>query len=109
LKEFAHHFAHFGLTPDGAAFDAPSSWLMPVRHDGSPAMLKIYKPRSDEQQGTDYLTYLMARAGHFTLVRPKVSSTTLGKFSVESAQSVAVNSLIQREHQAAHALLEAVA
>jgi streptomycin 6-kinase len=29
------------LTPDGEPFETPSSVLQPVRHDGSPAMLKI--------------------------------------------------------------------
>lgn len=45
---FDTHLARWGLLPDGAAIATHSSDLLPVRHDGMPAMLKI--ARSDEER-----------------------------------------------------------
>ncbi|HMK01029.1 MAG TPA: aminoglycoside phosphotransferase family protein, partial [Reyranella sp.] len=40
--------ARWDLVPDGAAITTPSSLLLPVRHCGQPAMLKI--ARADEER-----------------------------------------------------------
>jgi streptomycin 6-kinase len=48
---FAHldaHIAKWNLTPDAEPFETHSSWLASVRHGGRPALLKVFKPRSDE-------------------------------------------------------------
>src|SRR5260221_169315 len=58
MSAFAAHIAKWRLAPDGPAIETPSSWLLPVRQDAAPAMLKVYKPDSDEHNGTDYLRYV---------------------------------------------------
>ena len=50
--------AHWQLTPDGAAFETPSSWLAPVLWQGGAAMLKVPKPASDEHGAAGYLRYI---------------------------------------------------
>ena len=45
------------LQPDGALIETHTSLLLPVRHVGGPAMLKILKPTSDERAGADMLRY----------------------------------------------------
>lgn len=51
------HLAEWRLVPDGGSMETPSSWLMPVRQGLVPAMLKIFKPTSDERGGADLLRY----------------------------------------------------
>jgi streptomycin 6-kinase len=46
------------LTPDGAAIETPSSWLLPVKRGRSAAMLKVLKPLSDEHNAAGLLRYL---------------------------------------------------
>ena len=55
--ELDARLAAWGLVPDGSLFETPSSWLMPVRRDRTPAMLKIFKPTSDERDATALLRY----------------------------------------------------
>jgi streptomycin 6-kinase len=50
--------AKWGAVPDGPEADTPSSWLLPVRLVSAPAMLKVFKPNSDELHSSDYLKYL---------------------------------------------------
>lgn len=47
---FDDHCARWGLTPDGEPITTHSSRLLPVRHDGAPAMLKI-AIAAEEQRG----------------------------------------------------------
>ena len=42
--------------------ETPSSWLMPVRRGAVRAMLKVFKPLSDERDATEYLRYLDGEA-----------------------------------------------
>lgn len=49
------HLAKWRLTPDGTPFETPSSWLCPVRHGRQPAILKVFKPDSDEAPSARYL------------------------------------------------------
>ncbi len=51
------HLAKWRLTPDGAPFETHSSWLVPVRHGTAPALLKRYKPHSDELRSADILRH----------------------------------------------------
>jgi streptomycin 6-kinase len=51
------HLARWRLTPDGEPFETHSSWLQFVRHDGTPAVLKVFKPRSDETQSAAILRH----------------------------------------------------
>jgi streptomycin 6-kinase len=55
--EIAARLATWSLVPEGSLFETPSSWLMPVRRDGTAAMLKIFKPTSDERDATALLRY----------------------------------------------------
>jgi streptomycin 6-kinase len=47
-QHFQSHIDRWQLSPDGAAFETHSSWLLPVRHGEKPALLKVFKPGSDE-------------------------------------------------------------
>ena len=58
MNAFAAHIAKWRLVTDGPEIETPSSWLLPVRQAAVPAMLKVYKPGSDERHGTDYLRYV---------------------------------------------------
>jgi streptomycin 6-kinase len=58
VSAFAAHIAKWGLVQDGSEIETHSSWLLPVRQSAVLAMLKVYKPDSDERPGTDYLRYL---------------------------------------------------
>jgi len=58
VNAFATHIAKWGLVPDGPEIETPSSWLKPVRQAAAAAMLKVYKPQSDERAGADYLRYV---------------------------------------------------
>jgi streptomycin 6-kinase len=55
---FTALLAKWGAIPDGPELETPSSWLLPVRLSSAPAMLKVFKPDCDEQNGRDYLKYL---------------------------------------------------
>jgi streptomycin 6-kinase len=43
--------ARWDLVPDGAAINTPSSLLLPVRHHGEPAMLKIAREEEERRGG----------------------------------------------------------
>ena len=58
----AGHIEKWQLTPDGEPFETRSSWLSFVRSDGNPAVLKVYKPNSDETRGADILRHWGERA-----------------------------------------------
>lgn len=47
----------WSLMADGPSFQTPSSWLRPVRFQGSKAMLKVMKPTSDEHRAAAVLDY----------------------------------------------------
>lgn len=47
----------WSLVADGPSFQTPSSWLRPVRFQGSKAMLKCMKPTSDEHRAAAILDY----------------------------------------------------
>jgi streptomycin 6-kinase len=58
---FAAHLLKWGAVPDGPEQETLSSWLLPVQLASAPAMLKVFKPVSDEQGGGDYLNYVDGR------------------------------------------------
>jgi streptomycin 6-kinase len=49
------HMLRFKLESDGPGFETHSSWLMPVRWKGQLAMLKVFKPQSDEKSSGEIL------------------------------------------------------
>jgi streptomycin 6-kinase len=51
------HIARWRLAPDGTPFETHSSWLQHVTHDGKPALLKVFKPHSDEIQSAAILRH----------------------------------------------------
>jgi streptomycin 6-kinase len=55
---FTASLMKWGAIPDGPELETPSSWLLPVRLSSAPAMLKVFKPNSDERDGSDYLKYV---------------------------------------------------
>jgi len=56
------HIDKWQLTPDGDPFETRSSWLCFVQSGGKPALLKVYKPNSDETRGADILRHWGGRA-----------------------------------------------
>lgn len=54
---FKTYLDRWALTGDGDAFETPSSWLLPVRTADAAAMLKVFKPDSDERGGVAVLRY----------------------------------------------------
>jgi streptomycin 6-kinase len=60
--DLATCLAKWSLIPDGSLIETPSSWLMPVWRDALPAMLKIFKPGSDEREAAAFLRYLDGKA-----------------------------------------------
>lgn len=48
---FSAFLLRWSLVADGAPIETPTSNLLPVLHDGEPAMLKLLKPSSDEGPG----------------------------------------------------------
>jgi streptomycin 6-kinase len=57
FSKLAHHLTLWRLEPDGIPFDTPHSWLLAVRHAGTPAILKIRKSTSDETLTAALLDY----------------------------------------------------
>jgi streptomycin 6-kinase len=54
---FRRHLERWHATSDGEPIETPRSWLLPVRHAGAPAMLKLLKPGGDERQAAAMLHY----------------------------------------------------
>ncbi|HEX4301692.1 MAG TPA: aminoglycoside phosphotransferase family protein [Rhizomicrobium sp.] len=57
LSHLKKHIAKWRLALDGAPFETHSSWLALVTHRGKPALLKVYKPKSDEGRGVATLLH----------------------------------------------------
>jgi streptomycin 6-kinase len=64
LPHLQAHIAKWRLTLDGAPFETHSSWLAYVTRRGARAVLKVFKPGSDEGPGA---RYLKAHDGHGTV------------------------------------------
>ncbi len=62
LAHLSRHIDKWQLTPDGEPFETRSSWLLFVRYGGKPAVLKVYRPNSDETRGADILRHWGDRA-----------------------------------------------
>ncbi|SDB91285.1 streptomycin 6-kinase [Sanguibacter gelidistatuariae] len=56
----ATYVRRWGLVPDGAPFSTPSSHLLPVRHDGVPAMLKVARI-AEERDGARLMVWWAGR------------------------------------------------
>ena len=64
LPHLEDPLAKWRLTLDGAPFETHSSWLACVTRNGARAVLKVFKPGSDEAPGA---RYLKAHDGHGTV------------------------------------------
>jgi streptomycin 6-kinase len=62
LPHLQPHIARWRLTLDGAPFETHSSWLAPVLHGDTVALLKVFKPRSDETASATILRHWGDRA-----------------------------------------------
>jgi streptomycin 6-kinase len=62
LAHLSGHIEKWRLTQDGEPFETRSSWLAFVQCAGKPAILKVYKPNSDETRGADILRHWGERA-----------------------------------------------
>jgi streptomycin 6-kinase len=56
------HLDRWSLSLDGPPFETHSSWLAPVTRAGRPALLKVFKPGSDETQSATILRHWGDRA-----------------------------------------------
>ena len=56
------HLAKWSLETEAEPFETHSSWLAFVRHGGRPALLKVFKPNSDERRSADILRHWGDRA-----------------------------------------------
>jgi streptomycin 6-kinase len=84
LAPLEGHLAKWRLTPDGAPFETHSSWLVFTQHGGTPALLKVYKPQSDELRSAQALRHWGDRAarvfeddGKAVVIERAVPGTTL--------------------------------
>jgi streptomycin 6-kinase len=57
VPPFAQYRRKWGLVADGSLSETPTSWLMPVRQRGRPAVLKMLKRTSDERAAARLLRY----------------------------------------------------
>ena len=57
LPHLQSHIAKWRLTLDGQPFETHSSWLAPVVHGGRPALVKVFKPGSDETESAQILRH----------------------------------------------------
>jgi streptomycin 6-kinase len=57
LPHLQSHIAKWRLTLDGQPFETHSSWLAPVTHSSKAALLKVFKPHSDETQSAAILRH----------------------------------------------------
>jgi streptomycin 6-kinase len=64
LTHLSGHIDEWRLIPDGEPFETHSSWLCFVRRDGERALLKVFKPGSDEAPSARYFA---AHHGHGTV------------------------------------------
>lgn len=62
LEHLQAHLAKWRLTPDGEPFETHSSWLAFVTQASAPALLKVYKPGSDELRSAQILRHWGDRA-----------------------------------------------
>ncbi|MBL6852988.1 MAG: phosphotransferase [Alphaproteobacteria bacterium] len=57
LPHLQSHVVKWRLVLQGQPFETHSSWLAPVTHGGRPALLKVYKPGSDETESATILRH----------------------------------------------------
>jgi streptomycin 6-kinase len=93
--------ATWALAPDGNLIETPSSWLMPVRRGGLPAMLKVFKPHSDERDAARYLRYLDGKAAVRVLA---ADDESLLMERVDGGRSLAAMALSGADEEAAEIL-----
>lgn len=78
------HLARWELVPDGEPIETPSSLLLPVRHNGAPAMLKIAR-EEEERRGAAVMAWwngegaarVLARHGEALLLERASGSRSL--------------------------------
>ena len=89
-EPFAPYLARWRLVTDGAPIETPTSRLLPVMHAGSPAMLKVLKPGSDEAPGIAALDWfggdgavrLIARDDDAVLMERAIGTRSLTDMAV---------------------------
>jgi streptomycin 6-kinase len=78
---------------------------MPVRREGLPAMLKVFKPHSDERDGAAFLRYLDGKAAVHVLV---ADDQALLMERVDGARSLAAMALSGADDEAGEVLAETI-
>jgi streptomycin 6-kinase len=61
------YLTQWRLERDGELIETPSSWVLPVRRLGDAAMLKVFRPGSDERAGADVLRYFDGNGAVFLM------------------------------------------
>jgi len=106
---FAQYRRKWDLVADGSLSETPTSWLMPVRQHGQPAMLKILKRTSDERAAASLLRYfagsgavqLIAADDDSLLMERAVDDVSLRTMAISGGDAQAAEILadcVQRLH-----------
>src|SRR5262245_40965650 len=101
----ADHLHRWHLTPDGSLLETHTSWLLPVRRHGRPAMLKCLKPASDESAAAGRLHWF---AGHGAVQLLAADDGALLMERADDAVSLRVLALSGGDHEAAGILADCV-
>lgn len=105
LPDLAACLAKWSLAPEGSLIETPSSWLIPVRQHALAAMLKIFKPGSDERDGAAFLRYLGGSAAVRVLA---ADDEALLMERVEGARSLGTMAVSGADMAAAEILAETI-
>lgn len=95
-RTFDIHLARWDLVPDGEVVMTPSSLLLPVRHDGVPAMLKIAHEEEERRGGAlmawwagDGAARVLARHGDALLLERVVGPRSLVRMVADGRDDAA--------------------
>ena len=99
------HFAKWRLSPDGKPFETHSSWLCFVRRDSDPALLKLFKPGSNEAPS---VRYLAAHDGKGTVRVIESDGAAILVERIAPGTPLTTLSLAGRDDEATHIICELI-
>lgn len=105
LPHLHEHLARWRLTPDGEPFETISSWLAYVTRDGARAVLKVFKPGSNEAPGARYLT-LHKGAGAVRVLESNNDAALIERIAPGTALSTL--SAAGRDDEACHIICDTI-
>ncbi len=99
------HLAQWRLTVDGEPFETHSSWLCYVRRGEDRAVLKVYKPESDEAPSARFLA-LHKGVGTVRVLESDPNAILLER--VVPGTRLAAFSLVGRDDEATHVICDTI-